>query len=243
MALINLVNLAGTSHDYTGSYTTDPLHPGTYGHDENWATYQGCSGQVSAAYSTHIFDKAYTITKISFHLHAEAYAYADHEPNAYAGWAVEYWNGAEWVPFTEASSGKKTTAADPDVHATSDSEGKFPAHDVIIMPVTTTKIRAYATAGTSGYGNETKWTNTQLYEIQAYADFYGDSGIRYYGNAGVVRIGYEPLTASHKVRAVKNILGVPTVVGIPLVSIADVNASPWRIWDGTGIKALAKCNL
>jgi len=28
-----------------------------------------------------------------------------------------------------------------------------------------------------------------------------------------------------------------------MVVTNDVNASSWRIWDGSGVKALAKCNL
>lgn len=65
---------------------------------------------------------------------------------------------------------------------------------------------------------------------------YDDSGIRYCRNSVSMAIACEELQASHRLRFRKG--GV--TVGLPLVNVGDENASPWRIHDGTGIKAVAR---
>lgn len=65
---------------------------------------------------------------------------------------------------------------------------------------------------------------------------YDDSGIRYCRNSAAVAIACEDLKSTHKLRFRKG----SVIVGLPLVNVGDENASPWRIHDGTGIKAVAR---
>jgi len=65
---------------------------------------------------------------------------------------------------------------------------------------------------------------------------YIDIGVRVKGSASIIKIAGETLTGSHKVRFRKG----NTTYGIPLVATNDENASPIRVYDGSGVKALRK---
>lgn len=85
-------------------------------------------------------------------------------------------------------------------------------------------------SGASGAGGATGsiiWTFRAAYD---------DSGLRYCRNSVPVAIACEDLKSSHKLRFRKG----SVTVGLPLVNVGDENASPWRIYDGTGIKAVAR---
>ncbi len=238
--LKNLIPLPGTTHDYTGTTISDPSHPGSHGWDENWATYHGGAGNGNCSvYATHIFDKAYLITKVLFRLRAHAYCYADHEPWASASWFVQYWDGSAWQYFNEVSTNKKTWYGDPDVNVTVDSESKWPGHEVIVTPVLTIKVRAYCVASTGGYGNETKHTDAEIYEMQAFGQVYEDTGLRVYKPGGAVAIGGDyPANSSHHFRCYGK---GNKVWGIPHLDVGDSNASKIRVYHN-GVFALPKAS-
>lgn len=73
-------------------------------------------------------------------------------------------------------------------------------------------------------------------ELTPYGIGYDDIGSRIRTASGIINIGVETLTASHKLRIRKN--GV--TYGIPLLSTSDIDASGLRIYDGASIKALPK---
>lgn len=82
-------------------------------------------------------------------------------------------------------------------------------------------------SGSSGSAGTVTWT---------YQAAYNDSGIRYRKGDTTYKIGCMDLESSHKLRFRKG----STTVGLPLVAITDGDASPWRIHDGSDIKAVAK---
>lgn len=63
-----------------------------------------------------------------------------------------------------------------------------------------------------------------------------DQGVRIRIAGSTQRIKTEQLTAAHKVRIDVN----GTVYGIPLVATGDATASPFRIYNGSAVKALVK---
>jgi hypothetical protein len=92
-------------------------------------------------------------------------------------------------------------------------------------------ITAYGGAG--GGGGAGGATGSIIWTFRA---AYDDSGLRYCRNSVPVAIACEDLKSSHKLRFRKG----SVTVGLPLVNVGDENASPWRIHDGTGIKAVAR---
>lgn len=74
---------------------------------------------------------------------------------------------------------------------------------------------------------------TWVYEIEAYAEAYADKGFRLFDGVSNLSLACESLDG-HKVR-IRGSDGV--IYGVPLVGTVHPQASPFRIYDGTAVKA------
>ena len=228
----NFITAGSTTHSYTGESTG----AGANSIDENWSTYQGTSGTGGGNFwsgtliSQHTFSQSRLITQISFRFYGNSYGYGSDESDSHGNYYVQYWNGSSWVTFSGGSGswsgGEGLVTCDSGV--------------VNIYPnITTTMVRVYAYSEASASGDgSTTYGNLKLYEIEAFGTAYQDKGLRYYKNGTVYKIGVEDLTSSHKFRCyIGN-----TKYGIPLLATNDSDASPWRIYDGSAVKAAPKVN-
>ena len=102
-----------------------------------------------------------------------------------------------------------------------------------------TALRVRVVCSNDGGGNPTSHGTSSIYEIDATGQVYGDVGIRVYDGSEVVKIGTDQLEPTHKLRVRKG----GTTYGIPLLEIADTNASTVRIHDGSAVKALPKASI
>lgn len=232
-ATANFITLPATTHSYTGG---DSGHEGAYGIDENFSTYHGVElnsiyvNAITTCISQHIFDQPRNVVSIRYRL----YSYASQSYNGGTSYTVrvEYTlNGSSW-----------STVPDTGVTGTSNGGEGGSSHTYNSGDVTKTVnitnclgIRAYVYS--LGH-SEDGWTYSysRIYEIEALGTAYKDIGIRIQGPNGIIKIGAEDLTPTHKLRIRKG----DTTYGIPLLTTNDPDASPVRIYDGSSVKALPK---
>jgi len=95
------------------------------------------------------------------------------------------------------------------------------------------KVRVRADGSWSSNEFEAYSTH-HVYELRAYGSALDDSGIRIYNGSSNIKIGSEILDG-HKLRFYNG----SNIVGIPLLSTGDVEASVKRIFDGSGLTNMA----
>lgn len=92
------------------------------------------------------------------------------------------------------------------------------------------RVRAYmkgqSPTGAQGY----------IYTEALLGQYYPDSGMRVQGPSGIISIGKDTILTGHKLRFSKD----GSIYAIPLLDPASPYASPLRIYDGSGVKALSK---
>jgi hypothetical protein len=100
-----------------------------------------------------------------------------------------------------------------------------------------TGVRVYAAANSYTYeGQRQSDTYNYIYEVQAFAQVYGDIGLKFKTATGTETIGVDPVTPNHSLRICKN----GTVYGIALLPTNDINAGSFRVNKGGVIYALPK---
>jgi len=235
MALTNIVRLAATTHDTSGSTATGGMSVGvnpTYAYDEDISTaygnevYHGGGGDWGFSltnYSTHIFSKAYNLTSIYYKLYTYNIAFGNY-PNgsAYQYVQIQYSGGA-WTTLWSYSYGNQAGRQTNAVTQTGTWNN-----------VTGLRVITITNVG----GDRDGWCGGYIYEIQGWAQIYLDTGLQYCKGGVTKKIGCETLTASHKLRINKN----GSTYGIPLLATTDVNVSDVRIYDGSAVKSLPLAN-
>ncbi|MDD4910164.1 MAG: hypothetical protein PHR44_05745 [Candidatus Omnitrophica bacterium] len=227
----DIVTLPATTHTYVGTN----VGAGPISIDGDFDTPQagnyGGGGYYETS-STHIFNKDYRISRLSFRWGLDAYSYADNSPGIDTYAKVQYLDGSEWKDFT----GPYTSFSD----CRNDDDGDVQTHQDsgrqnIDLNLNCSGVRIWISTNTGGHGNETRWSSARIYELQAWGSV--DIGLRLYDGTEAVKIACEPAgVLTSPLRVHKD----GTTYAIVLVEPSDSRASKLRVKTERGIKALAK---
>lgn len=174
----DVVQLASTTHTYSGGNTTEAnCIDGSY-----TTSYGKATGNVYPAaadltvIATHTFTEAHDITTFKFKCYATGYNYGD-SSSSHSNYLFEYQTASGWTTLDTRSA-----SIDGDGSATCDSLTWYPAYAITgtYTGVTAIRITCHAGASSSGGDGNNASASCYIYEMQAYGVVSTDTPYRNY---------------------------------------------------------------
>ena len=246
MALTNVIPLGTTSHSTTLSGGAGGT-PTTYGADSyivdsDFNTYRGISvfygadgGSYCSVDSYHTWTTPRVIQSVRSKMFNQNRAYgnyANRGVNPMGQQIVQLRINGTWTTVWSYTTPYTGGDGQPDQTDLLDQTTTGPWSNV-------TGMRGYVYASSYSYeGGRSCQYWTYIYELQAFANLYGDIGLRVKTPTTIQAIGVDQLLSTHSLRISKG--GI--TYGIPLLSTSDIDASTVRIEKGGVTYALPKAS-